>query len=235
MYQLTVLEASLVRKPPSFVSYLRVSTARQGARGLGIDAQRQAVEAFAQGQGGPIVAEYVEVETGKGHDALERRPQLAAALDYARRLKLPVLVAKLDRLGRDVHFISGLMVNRVPFLVADLGENAEPFMLHIFAALAQQERKLISERTKVALAAAKSRGVALGTAGTPERAVAARAARIAYAWEANAGTRAVIADIQRSGVTTYRGIAKALQARGVRTPAGRAAWQHTQVSRLLAA
>jgi DNA invertase Pin-like site-specific DNA recombinase len=224
----------MVKKPAKFVSYLRVSTARQGVRGLGIEAQRQAVETFAQGQGGPIVAEYVEVETGKGHDALDRRPKLAAALDHARRLKVPVLVAKLDRLGRDVHFISGLMVNRVPFLVADLGENAAPFMLHIFAALAQQERKLISERTRAALQSAKARGVVLGKAGTPEGATTARAARIAYAWEANAGTRAVIADIQRSGVTTYRAIAKALQARGVRTPAGRTAWQHTQVSRLLA-
>jgi DNA invertase Pin-like site-specific DNA recombinase len=91
----------MVKKPAKFVSYLRVSTARQGARGLGIEAQRQAVETFAQGRGGPIVAEYVEVETGKGHDALERRPQLAAALDHARRLKVPVLVANLDRLGRD--------------------------------------------------------------------------------------------------------------------------------------
>jgi DNA invertase Pin-like site-specific DNA recombinase len=225
----------MVKKPAKFVSYLRVSTARQGARGLGIEAQRQAVETFAHAQGGPIVAEYVEVETGKGHDALDRRPKLAAALDHARRLKVPVVVAKLDRLGRDVHFISGLMVNRVPFLVAELGENADPFMLHIFAALAQQERKLISERTRAALQAAKARGVVLGKAGTPEGATAARTARIAYAWEANSGTRAVIADIQRSGVTTYRAIAKALQARGVRTPAGRSVWQHTQVSRLMAA
>lgn len=217
-----------------FVSYLRVSTSKQGAKGLGIEAQRQAVETFAKAQDAEVVAEYVEVETGKGHDALERRPQLAKALEHARKIKVPVLVAKLDRLGRDVHFVSGLMVNRVPFVVSELGDQADPFMLHIYAALAEQERKLISRRTRDALAAAKARGVVLGKAGTPERAAKARAARSSYAREANAGTLAIIEDIQRSGVTGVRAIARALQARGVRTPAGRTDWQHVQVSRLLA-
>lgn len=217
-----------------FVSYLRVSTSHQGAKGLGIEAQRQAVETFAKAQDAQVIAEYVEVETGKGHDALERRPQLAKALDHARKIKAPVLVAKLDRLGRDVHFVSGLMVNRVPFVVSELGDQADPFMLHIYAALAEQERKLISRRTRDALAAAKSRGVVLGKAGTPERAALARAARSSYAREANAGTLAIIEHLQRSGVTGMRAIARALQARGVRTPAGRTDWQHVQVARLLA-
>jgi Resolvase, N terminal domain len=96
-------------KAAVFVSYLRVSTAKQGAKGLGMEAQRAAVETFAAQEGAPIAAEYVEVETGKGSDALDRRPQLAAALAHARRLKAPVAVAKLCRLGRDAHFISGLM------------------------------------------------------------------------------------------------------------------------------
>src|SRR5262245_20299710 len=114
------------------VSYIRVSTARQGRSGLGLEAQREAIARFAQAEGFDVVAEYVEVESGKGADALDRRPQLAAALDMARRHKCSVAVAKLDRLSRDVHFISGLMARRVPFLVADLGPSVDPFMLHIY-------------------------------------------------------------------------------------------------------
>ena len=103
------------------ITYLRVSTARQGRSGLGLEAQRQALARFAESEGYEIAREYVEIETGKGSDALSRRPQLNAALTAARKLKCQVGVAKLDRLGRDVHFISGLMVHRVPFLVAELG------------------------------------------------------------------------------------------------------------------
>ena len=105
---------------------------------------------------------FIEVETGKGSDALERRPQLAAALSEARKKRCSVVVAKLDRLSRDVHFISGLMAHRVPFLVAELGPDVDPFILHLFAALAEKERAMISVRTKAALAAAKKRGVPLG-------------------------------------------------------------------------
>ena len=106
--------------------------------------------------------EFVEVETGKGADALDRRPQLKAALAAARKLKCHVAVAKLDRLSRDVHFISGLMAHKVPFLVAELGPDVDPFVLHLFAALAEKERALISTRTRQALSAAKARGVTLG-------------------------------------------------------------------------
>ena len=144
------------------VSYLRVSTREQGRSGLGLDAQREAVATFAQAEGFEVVAEHIEVETGKGADALDRRPQLAAALAEAGRLKCDVIVSKLDRLSRDVHFISGLMAHRVPFIVAELGVDADPFMLHLFAALAQKERAMISQRTKAALAAAKARGARLG-------------------------------------------------------------------------
>ena len=109
-----------------------------------------------------VAQEFVEVETGKGADALDRRPQLKAALAAARKLKCHVAVAKLDRLSRDVHFISGLMAHKVPFLVAELGPDVDPFVLHLFAALAEKERSLISTRTRQALSAAKARGVTLG-------------------------------------------------------------------------
>jgi DNA invertase Pin-like site-specific DNA recombinase len=222
-------------KAPVFISYLRVSTAKQGAKGLGIEAQRSAVAAFAKTEGATIAAEYIEVETGKGHDALERRPKLKAALAHARRLKAPAVVAKLCRLGRDVHFISGLMANRVPFIVAELGSNVDPFMLHIYASVAEKERGMISERTKAALAAAKARGKRLGTAGNAKTAARARAARSQQAAKANATTRAVIVEVQRGGKTTLAAIAHELEARGVRTPAGRSTWSPMQVSRLLAA
>jgi DNA invertase Pin-like site-specific DNA recombinase len=127
--------------------------------GQGLELMRSArrfSEAFELGR------VFVEIETGKGSDALDRRPQLAAALNEARRQRCPVAVAKLDRLSRDVHFISGLMAQRVPFVVAELGPDVDPFILHLFAALAEKERAMIATRTKAALAAAKARGVALG-------------------------------------------------------------------------
>src|SRR5688572_18191214 len=144
------------------VAYYRVSTARQGRSGLGIEAQRETVTRFTTSEGFDLVAEFIEVETGKGADALDRRPQLAAALAAARARKCPVIVAKLDRLSRDVAFVAGLMAQRVPFIVAELGIDADPFMLHLYAALAEKERRLISERTKAALAARKGQGAKLG-------------------------------------------------------------------------
>ena len=162
----------------SFISYCRVSTGRQGKSGLGLDAQRAAIARFAAAEGYAVAAEFIEVESGKGHDALDRRPQLAAALARARKRKCPVVVAKLDRLSRDVAFISGLMAERVSFVVAELGSDVDPFMLHIYAALAEKERALISRRTKDALAAAKARGVVLGNA---KQSAANRAAALARA------------------------------------------------------
>src|SRR5579862_7114620 len=144
------------------VAYTRVSTQEQGRSGLGLEAQRSAIQAFAAREGIVVDSWYTEVETGKGSDALDRRPQLAEALQTARQRKLPVLVSKLDRLSRDVHFISGLMAQRVEFIVTELGRQADPFVLHMFAALAEKERSLISQRTKAGLAAAKAKGVVLG-------------------------------------------------------------------------
>lgn len=144
---------------PVLVAYLRVSTGKQGRSGLGIEAQRDNIARFAASEGYTVVAEYVEVETGKGADALDRRPQLAAALSEARKHKGSVVVAKLDRLSRDVHFISGLMAHKVPFIVTELGPDVDPFMLHIYAALGEKERKVIASRTKAALAVKKLKGV----------------------------------------------------------------------------
>jgi DNA invertase Pin-like site-specific DNA recombinase len=165
------------------VAYCRVSTTEQGRSGLGVDAQRGAVARFAEAEGFEIVAEHVEIETGKGSDALDRRPQLVAALAEARRhgKGTPIVVAKLDRLSRDVHFISGLMTHRVPFVVADLGPDVEPFLLHLYAALAEKERALISKRTKDALAAAKARGQVLGNPRLAEARATFSAAQTAAA------------------------------------------------------
>jgi DNA invertase Pin-like site-specific DNA recombinase len=213
-----------------FVTYLRVSTARQGESGLGLDAQRATVEAFAGHHGGVIVAQHVEVESGKRSD----RPELAKALQAARKAKATLLIAKLDRLARNVAFIANLMDAGVDFVAVD-----QPFAsrltLHILAAVAEDEARRTSERTKAALAAAKARGVKLGSPRAVETSAIARAARSAYANKANASTRAVIREIQGAGISTLAGIARTLEARGVRTPRGNTTWQPTQVARLIAA
>lgn len=222
------------------VAYYRVSTARQGRSGLGLEAQRGAVEAFAAVHGFALEAELVEVETGKGADALDRRPQLAQALQTARKLGkgTPIIVAKLDRLSRDVAFIAGLMAQRVPFIVTELGADADPFLLHLYAALAEKERALISARTKAALVAAKARGKVLGghrgyTPGEADRAAAAEA-KAGKAREAAAMVLPVIRELQASGVVSLSGIARELTRRGVATPGGKGKWSATQVARVLA-
>src|SRR5271169_5295211 len=184
----------------SAIAYYRVSTARQGKSRLGIEAQKAAVLRFAEAEGIEIVAEHTEVETGKGADALDRRPQLSAALGQARKAKCPVVVAKLDRLSRDVHFISGLMSHRVPFIVADLGADADPFMLHLYAALAEKERALISTRTKAALAAKKAAGAKLGNPRAAEAAIKAHAANRAAADQFAGNVLPVVREIQAVGI-----------------------------------
>lgn len=214
------------------IRYIRVSTATQGRSGLGIDAQRETLERFEQAEGFECVREFVEVETGKGSDALERRPQLAAALVEARRKRCSVAVAKLDRLSRDVHFISGLMAHRVPFLVAELGPDVDPFILHLFAALAEKERAMISARTKAALKAAKARGVQLGGPQLAQaRKVAVKTIEAAADNHA-ANVLPIIREIKGTGASTLREIAKALNARGVSTARG-GQWYATTVSNVL--
>jgi DNA invertase Pin-like site-specific DNA recombinase len=203
------------------VSYLRVSTAQQGKSGLGLEAQRAAVAKFAADNGMRIEQEFVEVETGKGSDALERRPQLAAALKAAKKAKCSVVVAKLDRLSRDVAFIAGLMAQRVPFVVAELGPNVDPFTLHIYAALAQQERRMISDRTRAGLAAAKARGVVLGNTAV------AQANHEAAAERAEA-LRPVFVEL--AGMSAHK-MADALNSRNVATPTG-ALWSAKTVLRV---
>lgn len=158
------------------IGYTRVSTAEQGRSGLGLEAQRVAIEAFAEREGIAILAWHNDVQSGKRiSDTLAERPGLQTALKASQAAGAPVLVSKLDRLSRDVHFISGLMVHKVPFVVAELGADIDPFLLHLWAALAEKERNLISQRTKSALAALKARGVKLGApVGTARPDVAAR-------------------------------------------------------------
>jgi DNA invertase Pin-like site-specific DNA recombinase len=150
----------------SIITYIRVSTQKQGQSGLGLESQQAAIERFCAAEGYAITQSFTEVETATGADALDRRPQLKAALRRAAVYRCPIVVAKLDRLSRDVAFISGLMAQGVPFIVTEI-PNADPFMLHIYAAVAEQERTKISERTKAALAAAKARGVKLGNPHGP--------------------------------------------------------------------
>ena len=219
-------------KLKTLIGYVRVSTSQQGRSGLGLEAQKQALERFAEAEGFTLSRVFIEVETGKGSDALERRPQLTAALSEARRKGCSVGVAKLDRLSRDVHFISGLMVHRVPFVVVELGADVDPFILHLFAALAEKERKMIGHRTKVALAAAKERGVALGN---PQLSDARKNAVVAIKDAAEhhaANVLPIIKEIRRAGATSLRQIADALNARGISTPRG-GAWHASSVRNVL--
>ncbi len=216
------------------IAYYRVSTQRQGRSGLGIEAQRARVEQFAEAEGINLIAEQVEVETGKGADALDRRPRLAEALALARKQRCPVIVSKLDRLSRDVAFISGLMAQRISFIVAELGADADPFMLHLYTALAEKERRLISERTKAALASRKTNGTRLGNpTNTAHAAAKGRAVSISEAYRFATSILPIIASVQRTGITSLRGLAIALNNRGVRTARG-GKWQVSNVHNLIA-
>lgn len=147
-----------------FIAYYRVSTERQGKSGLGLEAQREAVHRYLNGGEWSLVSEFTEVETGKGANALARRPQLRAALDACKRNRATLVIAKLDRLARNVHFVSGLIESGVEFVAADM-PHANKTMIQIHAVMSEHERDEISKRTKAALAAAKARGVELGKAG----------------------------------------------------------------------
>jgi DNA invertase Pin-like site-specific DNA recombinase len=215
----------------SVVAYLRVSTGKQGKSGLGIEAQREAIARFAEAEGLVVAYEYVEVETGKGADALDLRPQLRLALDRARKLKCPIVVAKLDRLSRDVAFIAGLMSQRIPFVVAELGPDIDPFILHIYAALAQKERAMISARTKEALAQAKARGVRLGNPNIRDISAKGAEGMKAAADRFAANVLPLIQPLRAEG-NSLREIAKALNERGVPTARG-GQWAATQVADIL--
>jgi DNA invertase Pin-like site-specific DNA recombinase len=142
------------------VVYMRVSTSEQGKSGLGLAGQEEAIRRFCVAEGFEIAKAFTEVASGKL--PVDARPELAAALSLAKKLKCPVIVSKLDRLSRDVAFISGLMSRGVPFVVAELGVDTDPFILHLFAALSEKERKLIGQRTSAALQELLRAGATLG-------------------------------------------------------------------------
>lgn len=216
------------------IAYLRVSTQQQQRSGLGIEAQRAAITRFAQAGGITILDEFVEAETGKGADALDRRPRLAAALAAAKSAKCFVVVSRLDRLSRDVAFVAGLMAQKVPFMVAELGRDADPFMLHLYAALAEKERRLISERTKAALAAKRASGARLGNPST-----GVEAARLGRKVQVETADRFVrdmlplLTAIRAAGANTIGATTKALNQRGIRSPRG-GQWHVSSVANLLA-
>ncbi|PSC02685.1 resolvase [Alsobacter soli] len=212
-----------------FVAYYRVSTQEQGRSGLGLEAQRDAVMRHLNGGAWTLDAEFVEIESGKRSD----RPKLAEAIKLCRKRKATLIIAKLDRLSRNVAFIANLMESRVNFLAVD-NPNANPLHIHILAAVAQHEREMISTRTKAALAAAKERRrrdnlPPLGNrTNLPEARALANAARSAKADQHAANVLPVIQQIQSTGATTLRAIAGALNARGIKTPRG-GEWHAKQV------
>lgn len=217
-----------------YVSYLRVSTTKQGVSGLGLDAQREAVRNWLNGGRWTLADEVVEVESGKRKD----RPGIAEALRLCRLHNATLIIAKLDRLARNVHFISSLMESGVEFTACDFPE-ANRLTVHILAAVAEHEAKMISERTKAAMAALKARGVRLGTTDTErikQFADQGRAAAHKVVQE-RARKRAldlepVIEDLRAKGIVSKRGIAKALNERGIETIRG-GSWMAPQVARLL--
>ena len=212
---------------------MRASTSRQGQRGNGLEAQRATVESFARTEGFAIERWVTEIETGKGYDALERRPKLAEALKVARKLKAPVIVSKLDRLSRDVAFISGLMAEKVPFIVSELGSDVDPFVLHLYAALGEKERKLIGNRTREALQALKRKGVKLGNPTSLP--VAQRLGADAMKTKADAFAHSVIPIIeayQQQGMT-LRAIADELNQRRLETFRQGSQWHASTVVNVL--
>lgn len=214
------------------VAYIRVSTQKQGRSGLGLEAQRDAITRFAQANDIRIVEWFTEAETGRGPDALDRRPQLKAAMAQARKLKATVAVAKLDRLSRDVHFVSWLMTHKVPFVVTELGFDVDAFMLHIYAAVAEKEAALISQRTKAALAAAKARGVRLGNPDMAKFQAQGAAAAGPLADERTQRTIGQIENARLRGITTLRAIAAELDRLRVPTASGKP-WTAQGVSNVI--
>jgi DNA invertase Pin-like site-specific DNA recombinase len=213
-----------------YVSYLRVSTTRQGESGLGLEAQRTAVANFVKSLSGgaEIVREYVEIETGKRAD----RPVLAEALKECKANGYRLCVAKLCRLSRNLHFVTALENSKVDFVAAD-NPHATPFLIHILVAVAEHERDMISTRTKEALAAAKRRGVRLGNPHFQAAISKAVEARQKIAADRNAGLRKMVAEVmEKTGLTKLAEIAQALNLRGIKTNRG-CEFSPTHIHRLL--
>ncbi len=228
---------SIVRLPgpPLFVSYFRVSTDAQGRSGLGLEAQREAVERHVSGANGRIIASFEEIESGKNN----ARPKIAAAISTCRLKRATLVIAKLDRLARNVAFVSNLMESGVDFVACD-NPYATRLTIHILAAVAEHEREQISERTKAALAAAKARGVRLGNPnlrpgnGSRSSAKAARAARTRRSNEHADDVSPYIDAARAAGCKTLGDLSRALTARGIPTPSGQInIWGSEQVKRVL--
>lgn len=211
------------------ITYFRVSTQKQGASGLGLEAQRQAVAAYLLERDRTVLAEFVEIETGKGANALEKRPELRKALELCRRSGATLLIAKLDRLARNVHFVSGLIETGVDFIAADM-PNANKVMIQMHAVMSEWERDQISERTKVALAAAKARGVVLGATG-PANLERHNHLRQAAAQAFNDRLKPVLSGFIAQGLSR-RAMVDQLNALGIKAPRG-GAWSLGQVQRLM--
>ena len=218
------------------VGYLRVSTQRQGRSGLGLEAQRSALVGFAQARGLEVVKEFVEIESGKN----DNRPQLQDALSFCRAMEATLVVAKLDRLSRDAHFLLSLKKAEVDFVAADMPD-ANSMTIGIMALVAQQEREAISQRTKDALAAAKARGQQLGAyrdgvwvgrIGTAENTAKARKARAAQALVANIKRLPMLKEVDPHGTLSLRQIAEKLNTLGVPTVSKRGKWSANSVRRL---
>jgi DNA invertase Pin-like site-specific DNA recombinase len=214
-----------------FVCYYRVSTQRQGQSGLGLEAQREVVRRYLSEGHRTALAEFVEVETGKGADALQKRPELRKALDLCRRQGVTLLIAKLDRLARNVHFVSGLIETGVDFVAADMPQ-ANKVMIQMHAVMSEWERDQISERTTAALAAAKARGVVLGVSG-PKNLRPHLEQRASDASAFRARLKPLVTGMERQGLTR-RGMVAHLNELGIRAPRG-GAWSLNQVQRLVAA
>ncbi|MCP4308857.1 MAG: recombinase family protein [bacterium] len=217
-----------------FVCYYRVSTDRQGRSRLGLDAQREAVEAYLNGNGWEIVAEYTEIESG----SKDNRPELSKALKACRLHDATLVFAKFDRLSRDAHFLLGLQKAGVKFVAVDMPD-ANELTVGIMAIMAQHERRMISDRTKAALAAAKARGVKLRSPDNLTNEARAKGRRRAIeARRTMAAERArdrleAIQELQADGIGTLMALADALNTRGVPTPSRRGRWQATTVRRVL--
>jgi DNA invertase Pin-like site-specific DNA recombinase len=215
-------------KARRFVAYYRVSTERQGTSGLGLEGQQKAVRDYLNGGAWELVAEHVEVESGKNAE----RPELAKALEACRRHKARLVIAKLDRLSRNLAFIATLMEAGVEFIAVD-NPHANKLTVHILAAVAQHEREMISERTIAALQAAKARGVQLGNPNLSKAAAIGRARLQEAAQQFAANVLPVIRQIHAAGATSHNAIAGELNARKVPTRRG-TKWTHVQVAAVLA-
>jgi DNA invertase Pin-like site-specific DNA recombinase len=217
----------------TIVAYLRVSTQEQQKSGLGLEAQRDAIQKFSLQENFEVAGWHTDILSGKGSDAEELRPNLKQALAHAKKLRCPLVVSKLDRLSRDSHYITGLMSRGILFYIAEYGKDCDPFMIQIYAAVSQKERDLIAQRTRDALAAKKRRGHQLGNRTNLNQAQKAGTLRNQQrSLEFAERVMGEILRYRRLGAS-YGSIADSFNRLGIPAPKG-GQWQATQISRILA-